>query len=194
MEVIPYLPTLRQMRLLMKARLAGEGLNEALRRITAEMRPRDLARTLVAGAHGQQPLRLSVAIEGGSSVVKRGRPQLWRISDHGRWRRMHLGAIEAAYSSAPFFPHLFPEIERILLMEAEAGLPFTELTSRLFDSAENILQTERILPSLISLRRTRPEFLETLIKEKNSEENDDLAFLDVIFRKGPESIFSLLSF
>lgn len=110
----PYLPSIGMCRAWLAGRLAGLGDGEAWRRAEAECgrKPRDLARCLVEGAHGQQPLTLSVAIEGGASVVKRGKPWLWRLSDHGDWPRLHLRALETAYASTPITSTTSPESRR----------------------------------------------------------------------------------
>ena len=105
----PYLASLAAYRNWMRARLAGASDAEAWRRVAdgmSRVERRCLPRTLVAGAHGQDPLTLSVPISGGASVIKRGHPEVWGGSMHGRWPAVHLGALEAAYSATPFFPHL----------------------------------------------------------------------------------------
>lgn len=181
MEIIPYFPSIREMRRRIAARLS----------YSADMKPRDLTRTLIAGAHGQSPLRLSVPIEGGSSVVKRGHPDIWHLSDHGRWRRMHLGAIEAAYGSTPYFIHLFPLIEEIFEEFSSLRL-FTDFTARLHQATLDFIQFDTLLPSLEKLRNDKPDFLNTLIQEKRIDEIDDFAFIDVIFKKGSDSIFQIL--
>ncbi len=176
------------MRRWLAARLEGRSESEALRRIVADLRPRDLARTLIAGAAGQAPLRLSVAIEGGSSTVKRGHPQRWLLSDHGRWRQMHLGALEAAYGTSPFYRYFSPDIAAVFDSVGE-GYPFGHFTSRLFDLTVRRILDDDVIYSLRRLRLERPDFHEKLTEEKKETEIDDLAFIDVIFRKGPESIF-----
>lgn len=175
----------------MAARLGGAGHTEAWREALRGEAPRELARTIVDGARGQKPLRLSVAIAGGSGVVKRGHPERWRLSGHGRWRAMHLGALEAAYSSAPFFPHLFPELRDILL-SAPDGSSFSILTARLADACLRLIDAETLIPELRKLREADPERFRILAEEKSRGTYAEKAFADVIFRKGAESIFALL--
>lgn len=191
MEVIPYFPSVGVMRRWMECRLDGNSSGDAWRYVVEDASSRTLARSIIAGAHGQGPLLISAAIRGGASVVKRGHPERWQLSDHGRWRHVHIGAIDAAYGATPFFPHLFPELRHILNQAGE-GTPFLEFTSRINECVFNIINPEGVIPSLISLRATDPDFFHQLRIEKNGEENDELAFLDVIFRKGPESLFAIM--
>ncbi len=178
------------MRSWLAARLEDLTDSEAWRRVATDKRPRDLARAIVGGAQGQPPLRLSVAIEGGSSRVKRGHPEEWLLSDHGRWRQMHLGALDAAYGSTPFFRYFIPEIEDAF-NSVNAGDSFSQFTSRLFHSTIGKIIDQDVIDSLRRLRSEQRDFYQKLTEEKKEEEIDDLAFIDVIFRKGPEAIFSI---
>lgn len=188
---IPYMPSLRMMRSWMAARLAGESDAGAWRLTLRGLRPRDLSRREVAGARGQEPVMLSVAIQGGSSMVKRGHPETWLLSDHGRWRMMHLGALEAAYGTTPFFEHFYPDIRSILLA-ADEHTPFLDLTAKLHYALRQPLQFESMIDYLRQLDTFDRQQLRKIAVEKNSVGYADLAFLDVIFKKGPESIFTLL--
>lgn len=38
-----------------------------------------------------------------------------RISEHGNWRRLHWGALYSAYGRTPYFDHIAPELEPIIL-------------------------------------------------------------------------------
>lgn len=154
-------------------------------------KPRDLARTLVAGAGNQPPVRLSVAIEGGSSVVKRGRPSEWLISDHGRWRQMHLGAIDAAYGATPYFRHLYPEIEEIL-MSAKEGSYFLSLANKIHKACLEFIEFESIVPELIALKNSNPDKFRAIYSDFSYSGNAEMAFIDVIFKRGKDSVLSLL--
>lgn len=147
--------------------------------------PRDMARTFVAGARGQERLRLSVAVEGGSSVVKRGRAWQWILSDHGRWPLLHLRAMETAYSSTPYYQHYIGPVWEIL-ENVRAGDHFAEITLRLHNCVLEALKVENLLPKLRNDREKIEKFDKIEIKDT------DLAIFDVIFRKGPDAIFALL--
>ncbi|MCM1369203.1 MAG: WbqC family protein [Candidatus Amulumruptor caecigallinarius] len=71
---------------------------------------KDFARTLIGGRAGD--ITLSIPVEGGASVLKRANADP-ALSNHGKWRREHLGAWNAAYARTPFFVHLMPELEQV---------------------------------------------------------------------------------
>lgn len=192
----PYLASLGLYRAWMAERLSGYDDAAAWERVASAMPRagrRGMARALVAGAHGQQPLVLSVPVAGGGSVLKRGRPEDWRLSMHGRWPAVHAGALEAAYSATPFFPHLRDELMSALRGAAE-GDPFLGLTTRLHHVMMGLLGVEGLLPSLREMSETDPERLRRIAEEKNDGLHTDLTFLDVICRRGREAVFSLLPY
>ncbi len=191
MNVIPYFPSLSDVRAYAAARLGGAAEQEALRSLTEGKRPREICRTTVAGAHGQPPLMLSAAIEGGSSVVKRGRPHTWRISTHGHWPRLHLGALEAAYGNTAYFPHLYPEIAAILA-NVSAGDPFPELTARLNKLLMDFIEAEQFIKIYLESDSQKQKILQLIAKENLTFATYELGFIDVIFKKGPESMLWLL--
>ncbi|MBD5338523.1 MAG: WbqC family protein [Bacteroides sp.] len=193
--VAPYLGSLEIYRRWMRLRLEGLDDNGAWGRIISAMprgeRRRALARTTVAGANGQGPLTLSVPVQGGGSTLKRGYPGEWRLSMHGRWQAVHLGALATAWSATPFFPHVMPLIHDVLDSTYE-GMPFGEMTATLHRVVAGVLDVESLLPEIRSLTGTRAELIRRLSDEKMSGFHTDFTILDVIFRKGPEGIFLLL--
>ena len=193
--VVPYFPSLAYYRRWMRLRVA-EALDDVQARTrlladTPRGERRRLARTLIAGAHRQPPLTLSLPVEGGGGVLRKGEAGRWRISMHGRWPAVHLGALEAAYGATPFYAHLRPELERIL-RHAEAGQPLADLTARLHHCCLALLDVEEIIPELRRLSVSEPERLRRLAEEKSAGVHTDTAFIDVIFRKGREALFTLL--
>ncbi len=192
---VPYLASAEWYGLYMRRLLDGADEREAISAATASMRlnPRDMARTMIAGVRDglkrQPSIRLSVPIEGGASAVKRLPCGRWRISDHGRWQAMHLGALEAAYASAPYFAHLFPEISATL-QNAFPG-DFSNLTLRLHEIIMRMLHAEETLPHLRMLLHDSPELAAGLRRDNYAASDKDLSFLHVIFHKGPSAIFGL---
>ncbi len=77
------------------------------------LKTRDYTRTLIE-SNSHEGMVLTVPVVGGSSAVKRLKPEQLEISGHGDWPRIHLGAIEAAYGREPYFLHLFPDIATII--------------------------------------------------------------------------------
>ena len=178
----------------MRACLAGASDRAAWRCVVdgmSRIERRGLARTLAAGAHGQDPLTLSVPISGGASVIKRGHPEEWGVSMHGRWPAVHLGALEAAYSATPFFPHLRDGIYSILRGTRE-GENFGELTTGLHRHLSELLGLEVLIPVLREEIRRNPERMEQLRVEKMRGLHTELTFLDVICRRGRDAVFALL--
>lgn len=191
--VAPYMPSLEACRIWFGLRLEGLTPTEAWRRNSypgTTLRP--MARTLVAGAHGQPPLTLSIPILGGASTIKRGQPSRWRLSAHGRWPDVHFGALETAYSSTPYFIHCADRL-RALYDEVNEGDDFAEFTSGIFAVLNDFLDLESIIKDLRELHapgnEAELERLKALKNEKCREINADLSIFDVIFRKGKESVF-----
>lgn len=191
---VPYLASLALYRRWIRLRLEGLADDEAWHSIACEMPRagrREMARTVVAGARGQEAVRLPLPVEGGASVLKRGRPEEWRVSLHGRWPAVHLGAIEAAYGATPFYQHVIPLLREEIAGVA-AGDSFAGLTRRLHGVIAGVLDVERLLPALHRLQSESPDRLATLAREKSCDAYADISVIDVIFKKGPEAIFTLL--
>lgn len=191
---VPYFPSLGLYRQWMGLRLEGLEDSEAWKRIiasTPHRQRRMMARSQVAGAHGQPPLTLSVPIAGGGSVLKRGDIENWRVSMHGRWQDVHLGALAAAYSHTPFYPFLSHEFEAVIRATYE-NMPFVDLTSRLHEIILGILDTGNLIKALKRGEELASERLRQLVAEKSEGLHTDLSILDVIFKKGPEGVFALL--
>lgn len=84
---------------------------------------------------------LTVPVEGGGSVLKRrGADPV--LSEHGKWRREHLGAWNAAYGRTPYYAHLMPEIEAVYA-DSE-GLRMEDFNSRLLRVALGWLDMETV--------------------------------------------------
>lgn len=74
---------------------------------------RFLTRTRI-WSNSPEGMTLTVPVEGGASALKRRDASGLRVSNHGDWTRIHLGAMEAAYGREPYFQHFFPEIAAII--------------------------------------------------------------------------------
>lgn len=192
---VPYMASAEWYGLYMRQLFAGVGEREARAAATdsLHMKPRDMARTMIAGVRDgserQPSIRLSIPIEGGASAVKRLPADCWHISDHGRWQAMHLGALEAAYASTPYFAHLFPQIAATI-RDACPGV-FSDVTLRLHETVLEFLHLGETLASLRSLRHDNPELAAGLRRDNYAASDKDLSFLHVIFHKGPSAIFGL---
>lgn len=124
--------------------------------------------------------RLTVPVEGGSSVLKRGDADPL-LSNHGKWRREHLGAWNAAYGRTPYFIHLYPEIEEVY--ETSSGMKLEAFNSRLLEVASGWLDFD-------SLRSGDSKIIK-ISDEIKSLADDGLSVFDLLFRIGPDAIFAL---
>ena len=147
---------------------------------------KERARTLIEGE-----LMLNVPVAGGAGMLKRKSASGLQISQHGRWQEVHLGAWRAAYGRTPFFPHLFPEIEKIYREKSEGSLEeFNKalhlLICRWLGMEDGIVATLRTLPSedRERLRQTGAEKLHMIDRNHS--------IFEVLFRLGKEGVFTLL--
>lgn len=152
-------------------------------------RPRqgkELARTLIAGDR-----LLTVPVEGGASRLKRLSQNLSEImiSDHGAWRREHLGAWNAVYGKTPFFPYLYPLLEAAYANHSHGSL--TEFNDALWMIVTDFLNLDETMPAIKNLADTNPDRLEEIRKELTTKVNLNYSIFDAIFRLGKNIIFLL---
>lgn len=133
----------------------------------------------------------SVPICGGASSIKKLEPEQLIVSDHGRWPHIHLGALEAAFGSAPFFRHLHPFLEEALL--DAPGAPLSLLTERLHRASIRMLGLPRILDSLSEISDAeRRRFRAIAADIGNVVPDSSRPLLETLVYFGPDTIFSLL--
>ncbi len=191
----PYLASLAIYRRWMRLRLDGMDDAVAWRCIADELPQsarRHFSRGLIAGAHSQGALTLSVPIAGGASVTRRLDPALWRLSMHGRWPEVHIGALMTSYASTPFYPHMRPAVEDVIGSAAE-GERFAAMSAALHTIILRTLSCEELIPALRRLAATDPLRLSRLAHQHSAGLDAELAFIDAVARKGPAAIFSLLA-
>lgn len=154
-----------------------------------------LARSVIAGAHGQPPLTLSVPVMGGASTVKRDHPEEWLVSGHGRWGKMHIGALAAAYSYTPYFSYCGDELESIIVNVKE-GDSFQGFTGKIFNIVKKILDIEDIICELRIIKNydsgSSWNNLMKFADEKKCSVDAEISFFDVIFKRGKDALFTLL--
>lgn len=123
---------------------------------------------------------LTVPVEGGGNSLKR-RNANPILSEHGKWRREHLGAWQAAYGRTPYFIHLLPEIEEVY--NNSSGLTLEQFNSALLEVALRWLDFEAVDNGESRLRETG--------RELEPEITDGLSVFDLIFRHGKMAVFPL---
>lgn len=146
---------------------------------------KDFARCDIAGASARQTL--SLPVEGGSSRLKRKDFARFAVlSEHGRWRETHAGALSAAYGRTPFFTHLFPDFEKIY-----SDREITTLAA--FNLAVFNVTTRTLgIPSIIeTLREDHTDALREAIMEIKAEIDPSLSIFDALFRLGKTSLLGL---
>ena len=194
-----YLPSTTLYARWLHYRLVGKSDAEAWECVRDEqrLRPRDYARTSVAGGGNQPPILLSVPILGGASVTKKGRVGEWKVSLHGRWPAIHTGALEAAYSTTPYYSHLISGIAPIL-KNIEEGTPFLTFTSALHESISDFMDIESLLPQLRDVTGDNKKIPQAWIEASGNDTirtgfNPEISFIEPLFRHGRAAIFTLLA-
>lgn len=143
-------------------------------------RGKDFARTRIEGG------MLGVPVEGGAQVLKRyGAEPL--LSEHGKWRREHLGAWQAAYGRTPYFIHLMPEIEAVYRESELETLTLEEFNERLLRVAERWLQwDEKVIVPGAPSGHTEPDF-KAIAERLRGKIRWDHSIFEALFRFGKET-------
>ena len=132
-----------------------------------------------------------------------------RISEHGNWRRLHWGALYSAYGRTPYFDHIAPELEAIIVDGHQTHL--LELNTQL----QQLIVEFMDLPIHFSAQSTHQDFLNFIdLRGKIDMKRPDtfpltdvpyyqvwahrygfvprLSILDLLMNEGREGIFTLL--
>lgn len=143
------------------------------------------AANLAAGVSGKEFARcrlrgvtLTVPVEGGAHALKR-RGALPGLSEHGKWRREHEGALLAAYGKTPYYAHLMPEI--MAVYADSEGIVLEEFNRRLLDVALGWIDLEAITA----------EGMAEVRGEIGAKVDASLSIFDLLFRLGREGVFGL---
>ncbi len=132
-----------------------------------------------------------------------------RISEHGNWRRLHWGALYSAYGRTPYFDHIAPELEAIIVDGHQTHL--LELNTQL----QQLIVEFMDLPIQFSAQSTHQDFFNfNDLRGKIDMKRPDtlpltdvpyyqvwahrygfvprLSILDLLMNEGREGIFTLL--
>ncbi len=204
MNVPPYAASLGWYGCWFQLRMAGMTDDEAIADANRQcnIKGKAFARTSVGNA--DFPLVLSVAVDGGSSRLKRqGAEKNVKLSLHGNWPHTHLGGLEALYGRSPYYQHVIPGLREIY-----TNLPATlkDLNLSVHRWLTSFLQTDLgLLPSSDS-GFLQPDSVQTGIDlgvmdkvVRRGEEiaamlSDDLSVIDALMRFGPETNLVLLGY
>lgn len=132
-----------------------------------------------------------------------------RISEHGNWRRLHWGALYSAYGRTPYFDHIAPELEAIIVDGHQTHL--LELNTQL----QQLIVEFMDLPIHFCAQSTHQDFFNFIdLRGKIDMKRPDtfpltdvpyyqvwadrhgfvprLSILDLLMNEGHEGIFTLL--
>lgn len=154
------------------------GLSETEARAAAcsatELKGKDFARCVLSRTV------LSVPVEGGASVLKR-RGANPILSEHGKWRREHLGAWNAIYGRTPYYAHLMPEIEAVYA--GSEGKSLEKFNSELLDVALGWLD--------FRAANEAGNRLDGVKAEARARIEENLSVFDLLFRLGKQAVFAI---
>lgn len=151
---------------------------------------KDYSRTWLLTGKGEK-LMLSMALEGGSGRLKNiDSFEEIRLSNHGNWRKNHLGAIEAVYRKAPFYDFIIDELQEVYNnYELETLASFNgaihdcvvkSLTGGIYSDALNNLGEKNVV-----------------IIERGAEiaghTDPTVSIIDPLMRFGPETLLMLIN-
>lgn len=186
--IVPFAPSAAWYAAWWQARRKGltdaESISAA--NIATSIRGKDYARCRIM-ANGNEII-LSMAIEGGAARLKRSSliPSA-QLSDHGNWRHVHLGALEAAYGRCPFYQHLTPLIRDIYNSQEHTLPGFNAKIHHAVCSFLNIINPKNI-PDIISYTGS------SATKERGTEIviglQRELSIIDTLMKLGTESILA----
>lgn len=125
---------------------------------------------------------LTIPVEGGAAILKR-RNACPILSEHGKWRREHLGAIRTIYGRTPYFIHLMPRLEEIY--DNSQGISLEEFNSRLLDLVLSMIDRDAL-----TMRMT-VDSSRLIRQEKRLLIDPDLSILDALFHMGKEVTLAL---
>ena len=154
----------------------------------ADVYGKDFARCRIRGNAGE--ILLSEAIEGGSPRLNRASalPKLM-LSDHGNWRHVHIGALNAAYGRAPYFQHFMPLLNVVYNSEEKSLMRFNlmihyAIRKMLFGDYDPLRLIKDVGASAMALRRG---------KEIASEMPMKISVIDSLMRLGRDTTLALVS-
>lgn len=186
--VPPYAPSFRWYACWYGCKLRGMPDEEAVARANriSGVSGKEFARCRVRSANGG--ISLSVAVEGGSSGLKRrGGSGRASVSLHGRWPHVHIGALDAAYGRYPYYQHIMPGI-RDILEKTLAGDSLTELNDKIHKILSGFLATD-IDETAKNMAAVRMRGLELA-----GNIDAELSLIDALMYYGPETSLALLCY
>lgn len=164
-------------------------------------------RCMIATANGTQVLTVPIIHNG--ELVKD-----LRISDHNQWRRVHWNALQSAYSESPFFEYYADDLHPFFEQKYDFLVDFNEAIRQkvceLIDIHPHVEYTTKYQPSALNPQPSTLTDFRDVINAKHPQPDGgftpkeywqvfqhkhgflpNLSILDLLFNKGPESVFYL---
>lgn len=189
---IPYLASLGWWREWFSLRLKGHSGPQAAALASAGYGKAHWNRSAVC-REGEAPVLLSVPVEGGGRAARSAPPETLVVSGHGDWPRVHLGAMEAAWGRTPYWRHLRPLLEPLLV--SSEGMPLLGLNSAIHEALLGVVgMGEGALRAYRGLRDENPGLVARLradALERSGNLDETPAFLGCCCRLGPDAVWLL---
>ena len=160
-------------------------------------------RTVIASSNGPLALTIPIVRTGENNQSMRD----LRISDHGRWHRLHWTALVSAYEQSPYFPYYEDDFRHFYEEPYEYLIDFNDALQAKI--CELLMLTPDIRPTTEYVKTPAPEIEDCrdLIRPKVSFSEDarfrivpyyqvfqsrlgflpNLSIVDLLFNMGPES-------
>lgn len=155
-----------------------------------QLSPRDYTRTLIE-SNTPEGMVLTVPVIGGSSMVKKGKVAEFRISDHGDWTRIHLGALDAAYGREPFFQHLFPILEEEYPKDSDTPERLMAFNQTLWQKMKGFIRVDEVMSEWSAVSETELRRYASFRDRMMQRIDPRHSFVEPLFRFGPDAVFLL---
>ncbi|MBD5359013.1 MAG: WbqC family protein [Bacteroides sp.] len=157
---------------------------------THHINGKGFTRCLINGASGE--ILLSLPVEGGSAKLKKATALMkLNLSEHGNWRHVHQGALNAAYGRSPYFQHLMPVLTEVYAYGEES---LSRFNSRLHEAIVTFLfgdDTDSVPLSQYSVSDSPVAIPRG--KELGAMISSEISILDPLMRFGRETLLILLN-
>lgn len=183
----PYAPSLGWYVCWLQNILDGKSEQDAIAQANSGISPKKFVRTDISDKNGNI-ISLSMAIEGGGRKTRNiNNIENSLLSEHGNWRKNHLGALEAVYGRTPFFEHIIPSLS--VPYQNRSLLSLKEFNSAIHQVLSRFLLREIPLTRLISYAGS--PVVSERAKELASKINPEISVIDSFMKFGPETLFAI---
>ena len=172
--LMPYLPS-------------AQWFGKWLRGENPRIERREAARCLIMQPGGEI-LTLSVPIAGGAKALKTKKTEELYLSDHGDWRKVHAGALNACYSRTPFGEFLVPDLVGII---SEPFSTLAQLNSAILSYLSSFLGLET-LPRPLPAEEAFVRGCRGRVEEIAGKIRPEISVVDALARLGREAILPMI--